>query len=267
MITPSDGIIEQSNIYFEGIGSFFYDGRELDVWRRRGDKYGRDPKHPFSILAALESEPYRVRGKKEVVEGVGCWVLEVPGRDRIWLDPGHGFAVVKREWLWDDGKTPMFRWLNSDFKEVVPGLWWPMRARRDVVTHVDRNTSGGGQVTVTNNVRVLTVLVNNVPDTVFSLTFPLGTRVLDDTRARGKDGQRLIVSYAVGGTPETTEIALRSATASRLASDRKSSWGLTVIWINAAVLLVIGAVFVTRRLCRRGASPSPVDGPSREQSG
>jgi len=113
----------------------------------------------------------------DTVDGRTCYVLEgrvsrnpdadFPGYPvKLWLDPGRGFACVKRE-VRDfatgdivDGHS----YKVLELKQVGTGLWMP--------AHV---TYGNGA-----DIRLTEVTVNEpIPEDVFTLSFPEGTVVTD----------------------------------------------------------------------------------------
>jgi hypothetical protein len=98
--------------------------------------------------------------------------------DRIWLDRDHGWAVRKREQT-SDGRV-MARWENSGLREIEPGLWLPTIVRYERFAE-DAPAEWRGKPVVTEEVRVKSIEVNNVPDDRFDLVLEKGD-VIEDLR-------------------------------------------------------------------------------------
>lgn len=88
------------------------------------------------LPAYLDRDPgWAVELNTDAAGGVACVVLrgerredrggaKIDVRERWWLDPKRGFAVVRREITWGDGTW--YRWENARFEEVAPGCWLPL---------------------------------------------------------------------------------------------------------------------------------------------
>ena len=66
---------------------------------------------------------WKVRPETELVDGHSCHVLEYPGRDYVWVDPGCDFAVRRRVKLQAEG-LPLVVWSNRDY-ERHGDIWLP----------------------------------------------------------------------------------------------------------------------------------------------
>ena len=140
--------------------------------------------HPFlpEFLEKNKSR-YVVHPDREDVDGFLCWVVEYPGMDRLWIDVDHGYAVRKRIYHWGPGKPRKFAVLNQDWKEVTPGLWLPHKQIVDkYASIVSEDSKIWDQVTARMHYEVEEILIDNVPDSLFEVSLPVGTRVIDLVR-------------------------------------------------------------------------------------
>lgn len=242
--------VNVSNLYLEAIGSPFYDGRHLDVWRRHPD---REPKYSFSLPAALTARPYVVRDGYEEVDGAKCRVVELPGQDTLWLDPARGYAVVRRDWHYGIGQPLMFRWQNSGFKPMSRGVWLPTRVQRTLMPFLGKQGAAEGRAIAVTTADVVTVAISGVSDSLFEPNFPPGTPVMDSTRMppqqdeRGRE-VRDVVTYRIGDNPASTQRHLDAAIAMHrnIAYADSRPW-LAIIGANVGVLVVVAGVVAWQR--------------------
>lgn len=101
-----------------------------------------------------------------------------PGRvtDRIWLDRDHGLAVRKRE-MARDGRVSR-RWINTELREVEPGLWLPMHCRGEQFAD-DAPDGWKEKPVMIDEVRVRKLEVNKVKDELFDMTPRKADRIED----------------------------------------------------------------------------------------
>jgi hypothetical protein len=143
----------------------------------------------FRLADWVKDRSYTVEDKTEVIEGATCVVLKgslnsllqpslLVGdlSDRVWLDRDHGLALRKRE-MSRDGQV-FNRWVNSEFREVEPGLWLATRCRHDQFS-ADAPAEFKGKPVVTEEIRIHSVEVNHVPDDRFDMVTKPGDQVED----------------------------------------------------------------------------------------
>jgi hypothetical protein len=101
-------------------------------WRPRRDKVvtlaEAAPFFLSDLLAPDRLDGITILPKQEIVNGLGCYVLIIDGgRDRIWVCPDRGYAVVKRaiRRRTEDGAD--FEVTCGDFTQTAPSLWLPRR--------------------------------------------------------------------------------------------------------------------------------------------
>ncbi len=134
---------------------------------------------PSTLLhLALADPSCRVLSETGEAGGVRCVVVEIADRDRLWLDPSRGFAIVRREFT---GPSVRLHYENSDFREAVPGVWLPWRVRRVVTAKGNPGAGGDGREVILSDAdRTIGLLqVNNVDDAIFTFHPEPGTLICD----------------------------------------------------------------------------------------
>ncbi|MGO9115325.1 MAG: hypothetical protein ACLP9L_39435 [Thermoguttaceae bacterium] len=135
---------------------------------------------------------WKVCPKLEMVDGAECHVLESKYRHRIWVDPQLGYAMRFRERYWQVAFRPVSHYLLGvrnefgDFRQFADGMWLPER-----VVSVQYNTSAGRTKNLSNRVSHRTIrqvsklaINEQIPDTLFTISFPPGTLVTDTINNR-----------------------------------------------------------------------------------
>lgn len=143
----------------------------------------------FRVAPWVKDQAYEVEARTEVVDGSTCVVLtgnlnalkRAGARagdlvDRVWLDRDHGLAVRKREFT--TAGTLAQRWINTDLKEVEPGLWLPYQTVHEQYA-ADAPPDFQGKPVVVEEVRVEKLQVNQVKDALFDMAPRKGDRVED----------------------------------------------------------------------------------------
>lgn len=240
----------------ECMGSPFYDGPYLDVWRmqcfRTGAKTGSfTPFHPFSLVAALGSGKYAVLPAQQSVDGAPCWVVEYPSMDKLWLDPKCGYAVRKREWHWGPGEPLMVRYHNRELTAVGAGVWLPKRATREVFMPSSATSGGSANETRFTNQLVVTMLrTKNVPNTLFDFHPVPGSTAIDNSKI-DRDGAPVRLSYIVGKSEEDTEASLNRSIDRVNVTKGFTGYRLVLLLVNVGVVVVI-VLFCVRKWRVRG---------------
>ncbi|UCG48467.1 MAG: hypothetical protein JSU94_01575 [Phycisphaerales bacterium] len=91
------------------------------VYRMPREKDGRT--RQCNIISILEDT--RTEISEQVLDGRKVVVLTEPNYARTYLDPERNFAVVAGKA--EGHPTLTFKFKNSDFAEVAPGIWMPMQ--------------------------------------------------------------------------------------------------------------------------------------------
>jgi hypothetical protein len=143
---------------------------EVDQSFRKGPEY----KTEYWLPHALRSGGYTVIGS-ETVNGIPCQVLRKEGLDTIWVATGHGHVVCKREHNYQIGKSIRERTVNSDLKEIAPGVWIPMTQVKEAF--VDR---ADGVLEAKYTIRVIEVKIGTVSDSDTRVVLPDTIERVDD---------------------------------------------------------------------------------------
>jgi hypothetical protein len=158
-----------------------------------GEETLRKAQGMFQLAEWIKQPSYELEPKTEVVDGSTCLILKgslnsllqagfLTGdlTDRIWLDRDHGLAARKRE-MAADGRVHT-RWINSNLKEIEPGLWLPMVTRLEQFGYKPIDELKGKPVMI-EEVQVENIEVNRVPDERFDMV-PKQGDAIDDLRGR-----------------------------------------------------------------------------------
>lgn len=187
----------------------------------------------IDVFARDQWSGLRLLPGPEVWAGLTCRIVVADGgRDRLWICPDRGHALVHRVVQPGDANGMVGEFTCSDFGEVAPGLWLPKTC-----ACVYRPAAGGGP-SRSFRLEVVRVLVNrDVPDEVFEPRFLPGTHVfgtsgaLESSVPGGTDLFDLWVAELVTYFPR---VGPRSGEPSRAGS---------VLCTFGTVLLVLGAEF------------------------
>jgi hypothetical protein len=134
----------------------------------------------FRVADLVGEHGYQLEDMTEVVDGSTCVVLKgslnsllQPGlivgdlTDRLWLDRDHGLAVRKREFA-RDGRIGM-RWINTELREVEPGLWLPLHCRQETFAE-DAPAEWKDKPVMIEVITASKIDVNKVSDDLFDMT-------------------------------------------------------------------------------------------------
>ena len=143
----------------------------------------------FRVADWASDNGYQPEDKTEVVDGSTCIVLKgslnsllQPGMivgnltNRIWLDRDHGLALRKRE-MARNGRVAM-RWINTELREVEPGLWLPFHCRQEQYAE-DAPPEWKDKPVMIEEIRVTKLEVNKVSDDLFDMTPRKSDRIED----------------------------------------------------------------------------------------
>lgn len=189
-----------------------------------------DSGHTY-LPQSLDVEKARLLSKLEDVEDCSCHVVEVPGRDRLFVDVSKNFALVKREIRYPD-ETLRQVTVATDWKEVHAGLWLPERIERKWHCPPDRGKSKANTV-ATQVVITAQYDDSQLEDTSFVIEFPSGTFVADETRG---------VTYTVP-LPGEEAIERSIDTIRPKIAKRDRNWALVLAIVGALLLVLLWFVF------------------------
>jgi hypothetical protein len=179
---------------------------------------------------------YRVLPMPEEEGGASCWVVEWEGMDRFWVDPQRGFIIVRRIYNWGPGKPPRVEIRNNDYREAKARLWLPASQTELIYGSMLADIPAlWGKEVCRCQYRLLEAQFDSVPESLFEIKLPAGTKVFDNYR-------KLQYTVSTGaGEPFGDAIAMAKPT---------RRWWQLSFWTWAAigaVLLALIGFFVYRR--------------------
>lgn len=111
----------------------------------------------------------------EVVDGHSCVLVRTKdGRDRLWICPDLGYALVRRSLRPEKGRRISADYRCGDFRQVRPGVWLPMTC-----SGASKWKPGEGQSRLFNLKLVRVTINEQVPDDIFQPKSPPGTQIYD----------------------------------------------------------------------------------------
>lgn len=87
-------------------------------------RFGDGSSHPYDVAEAIDTGKYRIAA----TDG-STVTLAMEGTDEIVLDSRYGYAVKRRRWHWDEGRSRKCAIENSDWKQFSDGTWFPSTSR------------------------------------------------------------------------------------------------------------------------------------------
>lgn len=193
---------------------------------------------------------WAVEASCELVDGVPCHVIVEPALGfRKWIDPAAGFATRFSETSRRDEDSGAVtagiksRDLQSDLREVAPGIWLPFVMVS--VKYSQASDAAAQEMSVEerhDTVAVRLAVNDDVPDSLFKLSFPPGTVVSDTVRD---------VAYVVGENGEELDQTVEEARRILgVGKPRRLNYWLLV---NAAVVItIVAAIFLRMKRRLRG---------------
>jgi hypothetical protein len=149
-------------------------------WWPPGDETppSRRAGQPIFLHEAFAATAYRLRDEPEPVEGVQCLVVENLNVEKLWFDPEKNFSLRRREWYAGPDVLSV-RYDLSEYKEVMPGIWFPRMLRR--IVYEERRVPHGTMPPVERETigQLDRVIVNQVSEELFRFHPPAGTLVWD----------------------------------------------------------------------------------------
>ena len=240
------GIIQRAKMQTVDINPYMF-ALAIPVRDRDRDLASESVYHlPYALEHAKLD--WRVNPKLETVDGAECHVVsESNTKQRIWIDPKIGYAMRFRERHWPVKDTPTSQWplgqhiALGGYRQLVDGVWLPERI--ETVQFASEPQILWNLVSHHSTLRVTKLAINEqVPESLFTLSFPPGTLVHDEVRNR---------DYRIGESNE--ELDLTVAEGREEVSASGSSWWLVLINVVVAVVIVVILVYLRRAKRRRAA--------------
>ncbi|MGH7138443.1 MAG: hypothetical protein ACREHD_22050 [Pirellulales bacterium] len=187
------------------------------------------------LADVLASDECRVLPHQELVSGRLCHVVELPERDKLWIDAGRGILLRRQLMIRAAGRSRLIaEYELSDYRRHHDGIWLPHRIRR-LTPQTERTLS----------YQVVAYQVNQVSDDLFDFVPPAGAIVYDrdtDTWRQVPDGLSHLDDVArraraFAAEPAKSHRKWSSGIAARLPSTIVATFGIGV----AAYLVVASA--------------------------
>ncbi|QDU36700.1 hypothetical protein Mal4_09880 [Maioricimonas rarisocia] len=203
--------------------------------------------HPFLPEFLKENRShYRVDPQPREVNGVQCWAIVWEGMDEILLDPELNFALRRRAVHWGPGEPMRYEVVCEDFDEAKPGLWLPQSIQVDTYASISaEDESLWGKVTNESTYQLHSAEFEDVPEDLFDLELPEGTRVVDVPR-----GVRYTVSAATASpfsAPAATEQVQKLPDPQERPLEAEPQQNLTLYAIGG-LLAALAVVVLLRRV-------------------
>ena len=117
-------------------------------------------------------------------------VFRDPALETIWLDRDRGFAMLRRDQLFE--RWGLDRTINSEFVEILPGIWFPQKTKTQPFAPPDAPQEYQGRPVQSWNVDLIRWSVNDVPDNRFDMITKPGDHLIqkgEKVRVIGDDNQ------------------------------------------------------------------------------
>ena len=190
---------------------------------------------------------WKVSPKLEIADGAECHVLESKYRQRIWVDPKIGYAIRFRERdapikdksadQWPLGERHAF----GSYRKFTGEIWLPERIV--AVGYADTTVPENlwNRVSRRSTLQVTKLAVNdNVPDSLFTMSFPPGTFVMDEVHNR---------NYRIGKSNEELDVLVQEGRGELPGSPSRRSW--VMILLNVVAIIALASLFVYWKVAKK----------------
>jgi hypothetical protein len=209
-----------------------------------------DSRASWRLPDALEGDNVSLRPNRESIDGHSCVVVELRKRAIVlWCDPACNYAVRQWEGRKPDTKILCNRYHLGDYRQVAPSVWLPFL----IVQEACAPTAPAPYQNVplmTYTFRVSHLQVNDVPDAMFTLEAPAGTRVSDRTIAGHEDRPVMYQRPVDASRLDATIAQALARQAGKTVPPSGNKW-ILLVGANVAVVCAAILLFVVRRRRRR----------------
>jgi hypothetical protein len=204
--------------------------------------------------AFLGIKGYKVQAGWEEVDGHRCAVVTRGKEEKLWLDPRLNYGIRRRELSDPESGLTQDIFHNQDFVELPPGVWLPKTCVWERCAPPGAPVALRGKPLARWTLTISKIHLNDVPDALFSLKIAPGTIVMDTTALPPpKDGTFQPVLYPMPADESVLDKTIEDAVGEWQQYRSKGFWRQAFFGANAAILLLLGAVLVFRRLQRKAA--------------
>jgi hypothetical protein len=196
-----------------------------------------DSRASWRLPDALEGDNVSIRPNRESIDGHSCVVVELRKRAIVlWCDPACNYAVRQWEGRKPDTNILCNRYHLGDYRQVAPSVWLPFLIVQEACAPKAPAPYQNVPL-MTYTFRVSHLQVNDVPDAMFTLEAPAGTRVSDLTVP---GHEQVPVMYRMPAEASKLAATIAEAVARRA--------GPVVTASGRRLMLVIGANIATLAL-------------------
>lgn len=182
----------------------------------------------FTLLRTLEQDAWRILPVRENVDGVSCVVVERGPLEKVFVDPDRSYTLIKREYAGPKKQkriTQMYQ-----LRSIAPHAWLPAHVETKIISIANPDAW------LKQSFEVLE-LATDVPDSLFTLSFPPGTVVSDNIA-------RMVYQVPAPGEHQLA----RSITASSQMFRRGRSVQAWLVPISLALIgILVASYFMVRK--------------------
>jgi hypothetical protein len=189
------GLISLPSSMKGGDGGMFDQTYLKELLRALPDISKSDPdRYMFSLIELNDRSLLRLRATRAKVQDAECVGIEWPDeRDDVdaggnklrlrhvaWCDPSLNYAVRRHDMFCSDGRTLVRQVICDDFRQIIPGVWYPQRIVADECPYPSgRPKDLLGKPLIRYTLVVENIHANDVPDAIFTPKIPPGTLISD----------------------------------------------------------------------------------------
>ncbi len=190
---------------------------------------------------------YQVQPRTEEVDGHRCVVVTSPGRETLWLDPLVNYSI--RRYIGNYFRTDVLgvRYSNSDFREIEPSVWLPRRCRFELCGPPQAAAKFRGKPLIAYTYDIKELGINNVPDSLFTLTIDPGMTVVDSS-VPGVGSKSAY--YIMPADPSKLDETISESLMTQRRAESKAWWSRNLIWMNLGVVALVASYFSFRAVQR-----------------
>lgn len=214
------------------------------VWPMHGRPPVEPLGKPYALHQVASSEFHdKVLPERELVDGASCHVLCGGSVDRLWLQVKDGVRLIRRELRDERTGYLMSRYRLTDHKELLPGVWCPMKIINEQYGTSDYS---GRAPTVIGSLDVSRISIDVNPD-CFDFSPEASWVEVDESSVQSPPRQ-----VAPGGEDFLATLSKRALVHSAAHNSRSGNlFNAVVYWALAIVAVYIVAVVFYRIIVAR----------------
>lgn len=196
---------------------------------------------------AFAVREYQVQPRTEEVDGHRCVVVSCPGRETLWLDPEMNYSLRRSTSNYLQTDVLGTRYTNTDFQEIESGVWLPRRCRHEMCGPPQAPAKFRGKPLIAYTYDIQELSINNVPDSLFTLTIDPGMTVVDST-VPGVGSKSAY--YIMPADPSKLDETISESLMTQRRAESKAWWSRNLIWMNLGVVALVASYFSFRAVQR-----------------